>query len=96
MTLLYPITSWLSTVTREVVQRCREEEAKADKAQIDLLKEITSSLSADLWGTQGGRRVGSALETTLSGKVSLSQDSHKQLFSYHWPGTRARVIFFFS
>lgn len=96
MTLLYPITSWLSTVTREVAQRCREEEVRAGKVWIGFLKEITSGLSAELWGTQDGRRVCSALKTTLSGKVGLSQDSHKQLFSCHWPGSRASVIFFFS
>lgn len=54
------ITSWLSAVTREAAQRCREEAARAGRARKALLKEITSGLSAEHWETQERRRPGSA------------------------------------
>lgn len=59
MTLLYPITSWLSVVTREAMQRCREE-ARAGRVCRALMKERTPGSGRAL-GHPEWEQAGSAL-----------------------------------
>ena len=54
MTLLYPITSWLSVVTREAMQRCREE-ARAGRVCRALIRRERLA-PEELWGTQSGSK----------------------------------------
>ena len=63
MTLLYPITSWLSVVTREAMQRCREE-ARAGRVCRALMKERMPGSGRAL-GHPEWEQAGSALGPSL-------------------------------